>query len=407
MTTLSAPEKPSLTEAPLTSKKKPFRFRTIIFWLHLVAGLIAAPVIFIMSITGVLLTYEKQMTRWADARQYEITVPAGSPALPIADLIAAASESEKDAPTAITFRAGETAPAEVSFGREKTVFLDPYSGKVLGNGSPGVRKFFDDVTQWHRWLATSDDNRAVGKLVTGVSNLAFLVLVVSGIYLWFPRRWAASVLRNITWFRRNSNARARYFNWHNTFGFWCAVPLFFVVISATVISFPWASNLVYRAVGEEPPPPKSRSGGRGTGEGKKDESTPVVANLQPVFEKAQAQAGSWNSITINIPSSEKAPVSVNLDAGTGGQPQKRSSLEFNQADAELVKVEDFATQSTGRRVRSIMRFMHTGEVGGIIGQTIAGVASLGACFLVWTGVYLSWRRWRSRRSAQLSGDISS
>ena len=51
--------------------------------------------------------------------------------------------------------------------------------------------------------------------------------------------------------------RARDFNWHNTIGFWYAAPLFLIVISAVVISYTWAGNLVYRIVGETPPAPRA------------------------------------------------------------------------------------------------------------------------------------------------------
>jgi hypothetical protein len=46
--------------------------------------------------------------------------------------------------------------------------------------------------------------------------------------------------------------------------------------------------------------------------------------------------------------------------------------------------------------------VHTGEVYGLAGQTIAGLASLGGAFLVYNGLSLAWRRfysWRGRRSS--------
>jgi hypothetical protein len=51
-------------------------------------------------------------------------------------------------------------------------------------------------------------------------------------------------------------------------------------------------------------------------------------------------------------------------------------------------------------VRSILRFAHTGEVLGSLGQTIAGLVTLGAVFLVYTGLALTLRRflkWTRRR----------
>ena len=55
-------------------------FRTLIFWLHLLTGLSVGIVVLIMSVTGVLLTYEKQMTRWADTRALDGAPPAPEPA---------------------------------------------------------------------------------------------------------------------------------------------------------------------------------------------------------------------------------------------------------------------------------------------------------------------------------------
>ena len=46
-------------------------FRNVLFWMHLICGVAAGAVVFIMSITGVALTYEKQMQRWADGYRAE------------------------------------------------------------------------------------------------------------------------------------------------------------------------------------------------------------------------------------------------------------------------------------------------------------------------------------------------
>ena len=62
--------------------------------------------------------------------------------------------------------------------------------------------------------------------------------------------------------------------------------------------------------------------------------------------------------------------------------------------------EPFEALSTGRRVRSIARFLHTGEALGFAGQTIAGLVSLGGAFLVWTGLALAYRRFFSRTHAE-------
>ena len=74
-----------------------------------------------------------------------------------------ARERRRGELASITLRA-EPAPAAFSFGRGRIVFLDPYTGKVLGEGSSRARAFFRAVTDWHRWLGAerrrASDSRA-------------------------------------------------------------------------------------------------------------------------------------------------------------------------------------------------------------------------------------------------------
>lgn len=413
-------------------------FRTILFWCHLVTGVCVALVVLIMSVTGVLLTYEKQMLAWADTRAVQVPAPAaGAQRLPVDVLMQRVAQAETGTPTTVAWLAGENAPVRVAFGREKTVYVDPYTGTVLGQGAQKMRGFFRFVTDWHRWLGQSGDARDRGKAITGAANLGFLFLVLSGLWLWWPRTWTRAAVRNVTMFRSGLRAKARDFNWHNVIGFWSFVPLAIVVASATVISYPWASNLVYRVVGEEPPAPSGggaggsggpggaqaraggaagagerggrdsrgeggageRSGRGGRGEnGAGDEN--LLAGVDPLVAVAQQKVDGWRTISMTMPKEADAPVVFNIDRGSGGQPQKRASLTLDRATGAEVKWEPFAAGSTGRKLRSILRFAHTGEVLGLPGQTIAGLVSLGAVVLVWTGLALSLRRfgaWRDRR----------
>ncbi|HEX8211164.1 MAG TPA: PepSY-associated TM helix domain-containing protein [Longimicrobium sp.] len=376
-------------------------FRNFVFWCHLVAGVFAGVVVLIMSVTGVLLTYQRQIIVWADMRTLEAAAPsAGAQRLAPAALVERVLRTEKGKPTALTWRAGRDAPVQVAFGRERTVFASAYTGEVLGEGGKGVRAFFRKVTDIHRWLGAGEENRALGKMVTGACNLAFLFLVVSGFYLWWPSEWSRRALRGITWFRRGLRPKARDFNWHNTIGFWCAVPLFVVVLSGVVISYRWAGNLVYRAAGEAPPPPAEGGGRPGA------EAVPpavALAGVDALWPRVTQRVPGWRIITLNLPRKPDAPFVFSIDRGNGGEPHKRAQLTLDRATGRETKWEPFAATSTGRRMRSILRFAHTGEVLGIPGQTLAGLVSLGAAFLVWTGLSLSLRRfsaWRGRRRAR-------
>ena len=370
------------------------KLRKIIFWCHLPVGVTAGVVILIMCVTGVLLSYEKQITSWADTRGYREAPPTGETKhLPVETLIAKARDARGAAPTAVTIKSDPAAPAEIAFGRETTLFVNPYSGAIHGEGSQKVRNFFRAVTDWHRWLGARGDNRNVARAITGACNLGFLFLVTSGFYLWWPRNWNRKALRKVTWFRRGLPSKARDFNWHNVIGFWSAGPLFIVVLSAVVISYTWAGNLVYRIVGEAPPAPRANQPAAPSGANK--ESASPVDNLNSAWVRAEQQVSDWRSISLQLPASASAPLTFSIDRGNGGQPQMRAQLVLDRATGNVVRWEPFSSYTRGRQLRSILRFAHTGEVVGVVGQTIAGLVSTGGAFLVITGLALAIRRLRA------------
>ncbi len=379
------------------------RLRKIIFWCHLPVGVTAGVVILIMCVTGVLLAYEKQITSWADTRGYRSAPPAAEARhLPVETLVAKAREARGANPSAITLKSDPAAPAEIAFGREATLFVNPYSGQVLGEGSQRVRSFFRTVTDWHRWLGAKGDNRNVARAITGACNFGFLFLVVSGFYLWWPRSWNLKALRSITWFRRGLPGKARDFNWHNTIGFWCAPALFVIVISGVVISYTWAGNLVYRIVGETPPAPRANQQQPARPNNAESPAEPIT-NIDSSWTIAERQVGDWRSISLQLPTSASAPLTFNIDSGTGGQPQKRGQLVLDRTTGAVTKWEPFSSYTRGRQLRSILRFAHTGEVAGIAGQTIAGIVTLGGAVLAFTGLALAFRRfyaWVSKRAAK-------
>lgn len=377
-------------------------FRTLLFWTHLIAGVSAAVVILIMSVTGVALTYQRQMQYWADTRDFRAAPDAGVSRLPLDELVARAEASlasvEPARITTVTYRADPALPVALAVGN-KTFYANPYTGEIYGEGTgQRMRAFFSSMVGWHRWLAMTGDQRATGRAITGAANLIFLFIVVSGVYLWWPRSLTWTQFRNISWFRRGLAPKARDFNWHNTLGFWSAIPLAIVVYSGVVISYPWASNGVYRMMGEEPPKPAARAASTATAEPATHDTTSQP--LSDLFATAEAHAADWTILGLRLPASPGAPLVATIDRGDGGQPHLRGTLTLDSTTGAVQSWAPFSDQTPGRRMRSMLRFAHTGEVAGLTGQTIAGLVSAAAVVLVYTGLALSWRRllaWLRRR----------
>ncbi len=148
-----------------------------------------------------------------------------------------------------------------------------------------------------------------------------------------------------------------------------------------------------------------------THQGGRPGGAPVdLSGLDNGFLLASGRSTGWRSIGIRLPQRPQQPFTFTVDEGYGGQPQKRGTLTIAR-DAGAVPVwETFADQSPGRRLRSWLRFAHTGEYYGLFGQTIAGIVSAGGVVLVWTGLALAFRRfvaWVNRRRARPAAEQAS
>ena len=366
------------------------RFRRLLFWLHLFCGVTAGAVILIMSATGVILALKPQLQNWVDRDARSVTPQ--SERLGVQALIGAVEAARpKSSPQSLTVSRDPALAATVNLGRAGNLYVNPYTGAVTGSSSVRTSEFFQSMTNWHRYLAMSGEGRATGRSLTGFSNAAFLILALSGLYIWWPKQFARRSLKPILWFRRTSTGRARDFNWHNTIGFWCLVPIVIMTVSGVVISYPWASDLVYRVTGSPVPVRAQRDGGGATREG--GTPAPVMpAELDRIWARAETQVPTWSILTMRLPAREGAPVSFTITDGGHWNAFARSTLTVSSTTGEVVQWQPYEASSAGQKARGWLRFAHTGELGRLPGQIVAGVGSLGGVFLVYTGLALAFRR---------------
>lgn len=409
-------------------------FRKVLFWCHLTAGVTAGLVILIMCVTGALLAFQPQVIAWAEQKVSAAPqIQPGTPKLGVQELVNAASETRQgEAPTAIAIQSDQSVAPSVTFGRSEVIYLDPYTGKVQGEGANGIRAFFETVTSWHRWLGGSGPGRDVGKAITGVCNAVFLVLAITGLYLWWPRNWTRRSLKAVTVYSARLTGRARYFNWHNVTGVWCSIFLIFITATGLVMSYQWANNLLYTLTGNTPPaqqgranegPPKKedeqpgeksgrrngQEGGRTRGDAPPRRESgrhgagrpPVATNLNQLMAQAEQQAPGWRSINLRFPSRPKEPITFSIEEGVSTiAPHTRATLTVDSQTGEVLKWEPYSQMNLGRKLRLWVRPVHTGEAGRLPGQLAACLASLGGAFLVFTGLLLAYRRlrgWLARR----------
>ena len=364
-------------------------FKRIIFWAHLVVGVAFGLVILLMSATGVVLTYERQIISYMESRAVE--KPADAQLLSVDELATAVLANGGQPGNSLVLPRQDGAPATLSVSRRENHLLNPYTGERIDNAAEGTKSFFGTVTALHRWFALTGESRSLGRAVTGAANLGFLFILVSGIYLWWPKKWTWRIVKLNLLFRRNlPTAKARDYNWHHVFGIWSLVPLFAVVVSGVVISYPWASNMVAAVFG----PVSPAATGQAASEERQGQNRAQgeAVSLQAIAETLKQAEPDWQTLSVKLPNGQAARVVMTVDTGNGTQLSRQTSYTVSRVSGEVLGVSGAEDQPAGRRARVFLRFLHTGEVYGFIGQTLAGLASLASVFLFYTGFALAYRR---------------
>ncbi|HEY7161999.1 MAG TPA: PepSY-associated TM helix domain-containing protein, partial [Acidobacteriota bacterium] len=366
------------------------------FWLHLFTGCSAGLIIFVMCVTGSMLGFEKQITRFSERNRRVVDFQPGAKKLPMAELLSRVKEQNGILPDGISIQSNPESAVMFMIGRESVLYLNPYTGNILGGGSTSVRKLFRTVTNIHRWLTTGEQNREAGRSITGVCNAAFLLLATSGLYLWWPNKWHVQKLRGITWFQRKLRGRARDFNWHNTIGFWCAPVLIVLTLSGLIMSYQWANNLLYSLSGSEKPSLSAGNNRPGTSSNQNE----IPDNLEDLMARAQTNFPGWKTITMRIPAAGSSSVTFAVEANESINPFARSEITLNSKTGETIKKQSYNSNNSGRKLRIWARGLHTGEALRVPGQIAAFIASTGGAFLVFTGLSLALRRLKKYQQKQ-------
>lgn len=366
--------------------------RKLFFWLHLIIGCSAALFIFLMSITGVGLTYERQMIQSAQRADFPQMPSTGADRLSLDNVIQIAKRYDTEKPPTISLTNEPNAPFVVKEGRKTLAYLNPYTGDEMVEPGIDTKLFLGKLRAFHRWLTFDGKFSEVGRWVNGIANVIFLILALSGLYLWLPVKFKKKAFKQkLMLTKHHKNTQARDYQWHNVFGFYMAPVLVVIIFTAFFFSFKWPGNTLksYVSTAANPLP---------TAQALTPEEHAHQLLWQALFNKLDTAYPQWKTINFSVPKRVQNRQTFTVDMGNGGEPQKRKTVIVDTMNGRVVAEQSFNELSTYRKVRSYIRFLHTGEIYGLFGQTLAGIASLIACLLVYTGVAMSLRRWqRSKR----------
>ena len=231
--------------------------------------------------------------------------------------------------------------------------------------------------------------------------------------LWLPRVWTWLQVRQVLWFRGGLAGKARDFNWHNVIGIWSAIPLAIVVAGAVPISYQWAGALVYEPSGRSrrsaaAPGGRTSAWRRRLGVARRM-ATPRPTAVSPSISPASMPASPASSPTSRLARDQhpgapgaRAPLTLTVDEGYGGQPQHRGTVTPPVAPARS-RSGSASPTSAPAGASDRFRFAHTGEFYGLPARPWLALRRPVASCWSGLGLALTLRRflaWRVRRRRQ-------
>jgi len=382
----------------MSENKKNKTFKYWVGRIHLWLGLISGLFVCFLGITGCILAFEREIENVT--QPYRNLEVQNKPLLPPTALKKIADQAlpNKHAHS-ITYQPGKSAQVVYyNFDPEYyyIVFVNQYTGEVIKVKNMND-DFFRIVIMGHYYLWLPPE---IGQPVLTTATLMFVVLLFSGLILWWPKNKAASKQRfTIKW---NAKWRRVNYDFHNVLGFYITWIIIFIALSGMVMGFQWFAKSVYFV----------SSGGKTLNQFEETYSdTTRNAKLQLNASAADQLWKSYldadpkfnGSLDVHVPENEKASIEIakNPDPETYW---KADYSYFDQHTLKEIEVKHvFGKLKNATIADKIMRMnydIHVGSIAGLAGKIIAFFASLIAASMPITGV-LIWigRNKKKKKSA--------
>lgn len=346
--------------------------RAVLLKVHLILALAAGVVITSLGITGGIMAFEPEIDHLQHRALMDVTQSGAQHSLvEIGDAVLKAQPGER----INAYFPGAT-PSR-SCGISTThgiVYVNPYTLEILGTRPPGP-DWLGDVHQMHLRLLTT-----WGRPFVRWSGVTMVVLLVTGLYLWWPVK-RASITTGKSPFRT-------WFDWHSVTGIFSLVFLLVLSLTGVFVGFDDVTiPLGYRLTGSAPLAPVATRAAAPPG-------ATQISPDQAVDLARQALPGAEPFIVPAVSRTDAYVVRSHFpeDLTPGG----RSRVVIDSYTGRVIATESSRTAPGGRRIEILNRAIHTGDVFGLPSKIVMSIASLMAPVQLVTGIML-WLRRRAKR----------
>lgn len=373
--------------------------RKIIFELHKILGLTTGIVVFIVAITGCCWAFRDEIESLYD--DYKKVSPQNEPILtPTEAKMYAQEVFPNNHIHGTLFKKADDAIEVIFYDPEpefyQSVFLNPYTGKVI-QVDDHLSGFFAFILKGHMRLWLPKD---IGEQVVGASILVFMLIIISGIFLWVPKKRKNLKQRLQFEWKSGTRWKRKNFDLHTIIGFYICSLALILAFTGSVMSYNWMKYVLYKSMGGDKEAafiiPEN------IGSPKQDEDVLPIDLLIP---KLQAASPNAESFELHYPTGPDASIYVEV-SNSSGLYYDSDFRFFDQHTLEEIETPSIYGKYENAKVADkILRMnydIHIGAIGGIAGKIIAFLVSLLTASLPVTGILLWYGRTYKKKHKKLA-----
>lgn len=382
-------------------------FRKIHLWLSVPFGIIITLVCF----SGAMLIFEPEITRAVRSDVYYVSRVEES-VIPMSELMESVKATLPDSVsiTGVTVFSDRDRTYQVNLSkpRRASLFVDQYSGRITGRYER--IGFFSAMFKLHRWLLDSANPHGegvkIGKTLVGLSVLVFVIALITGVVIWWPR--ACKGLRRSLSISFSKGWKGFWKGLHVAGGMYALVFVLAMSLTGLTWSFNWYRSAFYAVCGVEHTPRnfgqtasksvssdergghgdrrgdrhgEGRHGRGGDGSRREGGRRSEFSRWQQVYDELKTQNPDAPQITVG---SETATVTI----GNTANGRASDSYTFSRRSGEITPATMYTDAVPADKLRGWIYSVHTGSFGGILTRILWLLGALLGASLPLTGYYI-------------------
>lgn len=359
-------------------------------------------VITLVCFSGAMLVFEKELTRLFGEDIYKVEKTDGRPlSVDSVAAVVARTLPEGVRVTGVTVGGDPVEAYKVNLSKPKraAVYVDQYTGEVKGRQERPA--FFSAMFRLHRWLLDTgrpEGRPAWGKIIVGVSTIMFVVALVSGVAVWWPKTRRA--LRNGLKISVRKGSFHLWRSLHVAGGMYALLLFLAMALTGLTWSFPWYRSAFYAVFGVEM---TAKGGAHGADDGKNDGGKERNGRSGR-RRAAAAEPAVWQKVYDRLRADNPHSASITVGNGTAsvtfskfGNSRAADRYTFDRHTGHITSAVKYADSAPSGKLRGWIYSVHTGTFGGLLTRVLWFIASLFGASLPLTGYWLWLRRLRKKR----------